>query len=74
MNQQCIHSEHHYITVLAAYHTKINTATLQDVLISTTVIHAVTSMCEVTLLLQHVRNPVTQCDTGNMGRVPVFMA
>ena len=29
---------------------------------SITVVHAVTSMCEVALLVQHVTHPVTQCE------------
>jgi len=33
---------------------------LQDVLSSITVVHAVSSMCEVALLVQHVTHPDTQ--------------
>jgi len=35
---------------------------LQDFPSSITVTHAVTSMCKVALLVQHITHPVTQCD------------
>jgi len=39
---------------LTVLHIKINTGMLQNVPSFITIVHAVTSMCEVALLLQHV--------------------